>query len=275
MSNEVAIPDYLKKMMAEGSVVDQTSSMQVGGGVPRLTTKGKVFRFKEEDEEIKAGQAVDIVIVGMNPAVGLSHTFYIDDYDPKSSAPPDCSSMNGVHPDPWINNPVNNKCATCPNQSWGSAKSVSGGKAKACRDSKQLYIAKAQDFDKDPKNATLFLLQVTVNSLKAFSNYGKLLGSKGLPGPQFAITRISFDEEASVPKLEFELLGILNEDLGMASHARSEKKEWDSMANSGPLAIEQDSRPSKQDLPDPIATDSSPDPKAGKQSVDELLDQWD
>lgn len=275
MSKEIVVPDYLKAMMAEGAVQDQTAQMNVAsGGVARLTTKGKTFRFKDGEDEVKSGQSVDLIIVGLHPAAGLSHTFYAEGYSPDSNSPPDCSSMNGVSPDSWITNPVHPNCAKCPNQVWGSAKSMSGGKAKACRDSKQLYVAKAEDFAKDPRKATLYLLQVTVNSLKAFSNYGKELASLGLPGPQFVITRVTFDEEASVPKLEFECLGPLNETLGPVAHERSEKREWDAAASLPPLSD------NKRTLPDHSIDKGEEDGQASQNAnlaaadTDSLINNW-
>lgn len=273
MSKDIVIPDYLKAMMAVGAVQDTTSQMNVaGGGVARLTTKGKTFRFRDGEDEVKSGQSVDLIIIGLHPAVGLSHTYYVDGYTPDSNSPPDCSSMGGVVPDPWVTSPVHRNCAQCPNQVWGSAKSMSGGKAKACRDSKQLYVARADEFAKDPKKATLYLLQVTVNTLKNFSNYGKELGSMGLPGPQFVITRVTFDEEASVPKLEFECLGPLNETLGPIAHERSTKKEWDSIASLPPQTN------NKRALPEHISNDddddSTPNANLDAADTDSLIDSW-
>lgn len=275
MSNEVAIPDYLKAMMADGSVQDQTATMQSdSGGVPRLTTKGKRFRFKEgEEENVVQEDHVDVVIVGMNPEVGLAHTFYKDAYNPNSSEPPDCSSQNGVTPDGWIAAPQSDTCAGCPNQIWGSAKSMSGGKAKACRDSRQLMVARAKDFSEDPNSATLYLMQVTVNSLRAFSNFGKELAAAGYPSPQFVITRITMDDESSVPKIDFSILGPLNETMGKASWDRSQKKEW-------VLPTALPSGNNSHALPDPTheqevpAQSEASKPNLDDTNVDELIDKW-
>ena len=276
MSNEIQVPDYLREMMDAGQVENTAAQMDVAaGGVPRLTTKGKVFRFKEGEEEVKAGQQVDVIIVGMHPVMGLSHTYYIDGYTDGSNAPPDCSSMNGVTPDNWITNPQHSNCAKCPNQIWGSAKSMSGGKAKACRDSKQLYLAKASDFKSDPINCTLYLLQVTVNSLKSFSAYGKQLVAMGFPGPQFVLTRIMMDEEASVPKLEFECLGALNKEMGVASYQRSEKKEWDSQASLPPPGAYNNKRALPQSEPEPEEeTVVEQTANLDSADVDSLIDNW-
>lgn len=276
MSTELVVPDYLKAMMAEGTVADTTAQMQSdSGGVPRLTTKGKTFRFKEGEDEVKAGQEVDVVIVGMNPEVGLAHTWYKDAYNPNSSEPPDCSSQNGVTPDSWIQNPQSDKCAGCPMQVWGSAVSMSGGKAKACRDSRQLLVARAQDFGQDPSSCTLYLMQVTVNSLRAYSNFGKELAAAGFPGPQFVVTRMSMDEESSVPKIEFAIVGPLSEDLGKTSWTRSQKKEWAVTQTALPQGNNSRALPK----PDHNVEEGDPGPSQVEAPLDDvdvnnLIDNW-
>lgn len=282
MSNEIVVPDYLKSMMADGDVKDDTARMQTSGGaVPRITTRGKIFRKKEGDDEEKigTGMEIDVVILGMNPENGLAHTYYKDGYSPDANSPPDCSSQNGVTPDSWIGNPVNDVCASCNNQKWGSAVSMSGGKAKACRDSRHLHVAIAEEFKEDPKNCTLYILQVTVNSLKDFTAFGKELARKGLPGPQFVLTRISMDEEASVPMLHFSILGVLGEEKGKAAHERNMAKEWDST----PQTMIGSDRNNKRALPEPEGASNEPSIEAQpvinsgeeqSKNVDDLIDNW-
>lgn len=266
MSNELAVPDYLKTMMSSGEVTNDTASLVVqAGGVPRISTRGKVFRFKEGDDEIKAGQSITCIIVGSHPVNGLSHTYYIDGYTPDSSSPPDCSSMDGIAPDYWVSNKQSELCVKCPNQVWGSAKSMKGGKAKACKDSKQLYVAIAKDFGENPENCKLWLLQITVNSLQNLSNYAKILIAKGLPGPQFCITEISMDEEAAVPMLKFELKGVLNEKLGRVSNTRNKNKEWNNFQSN------QSAIPTAPTAP---VTAVSDDNKGNNQSIDDLIGTW-
>lgn len=217
MNDDIQIPDYLKELMDSGKVNNEVDILDVqSGGVPRLSTKGKVFRIKDGDNEIKLGNSIDVIILSVTPKIGLAHTYYADGYTVGASAPPDCSSFNGVTPDEHIQFPVNDTCARCPKQVWGSAVSMNNGKAKACKDSKHLYVALAKDFS-EGNNYIVYLLSVTVNSLKAYSNYIKTLKVSNIPSPEFVITRISMDDEASVPKLNFEVMSVLNEDIGTRS----------------------------------------------------------
>lgn len=273
--NEVVIPAYLAAMMDKGEAKNDIASSDVAsGGVPRLTTKGKTFRFKQGEDEVKAGQSVDLIIVGMSPERGLAHTYYADGYTPDASSPPDCSSGNGVNPDNWVENPEANLCAKCPQAVWGSAVSMSGGKAKACKDSKHLYVARAEDFTKNPEEATLYILSVTVNSLKAFANYGKEIAKIGLPSMCFAITRVIFDDEASVPKLEFEMLGLLNKELGTVSNARNKEAEWDNgLSLPPPTGTNKRALPTPAASADEVIEDAIMDANADVTS-DDLLEQW-
>jgi len=268
MSKELTVPDYLKAMVASGEVVSTVNQMNVANsGIPRISTKGKVFRQRDDSNEVKLGQSIDVVIVGMSPEYGLAHTYYKDGYTPDSNDPPDCSSQDGIKPDYWISKPVSSLCANCPNQSWGSAKSMSGKKAKACKDSKQLYVAMAKDFGGDPKSCKLWGLSVTVNSLKNFSNYGKQLAANGIPSPHFVVTNISMDEDEAVPKLVFSIRGVLNEALGKESNIRNKAKEWDSFSSVEPQ------RALSQTIPTVPDDEEEPAVKPAS-SASDLLESW-
>lgn len=226
MSQNLVIPAYLQAMLANNEVQSNIEGTAVASdGILRISTKGKVFRFKEGDEETKKGQAIDVIIVGMTPEFGLSHTFYAEGYTPDASAPPDCSSASGKEPDHWIASPQSKSCLTCPKAVWGSAKSMSGGKSKACKDSKVLHVIEASDVQADKK---VWMLSVTVNSLKNFTHFGKELAAKGIPSTALVFTRISMNDEASVPQLEFTILGIINEETHNLTKDVVTEKPWDS-----------------------------------------------
>lgn len=223
-----ALSPAVQAMLAKSTVATVDEMESGGGGVPRISLKKSKFTTKNGDEETKHGESIEVVILGITPSHGFSHTYYEHGYQPGSTDAPDCQSTDGIRPDRFVSTPESEVCRTCPKQVWGSAVSMSGGKAKACKDSKRLYVKFAEELT-DPDKPT-YLLTVTVMSLKPFGAYGKLLAKEGIPTPAIAITRLGFDEDASVPKLTFELLGVMGDEEVKTSLAIAEDKEWEAVS---------------------------------------------
>lgn len=217
---EIELPDYLKNVAYDSSA-DMISS---GGSTPRISLKGRQFRFIIEGEEKeKTSEPVDLVILGVVPESGHAHTFYINGYQPGVTDPPDCSSFLGIQPDSWVSSPQAKNCRDCPHQVWGSATSMSGKKAKACKDSKRLMVIRAQDLGKDDE-PTVFILNVTVASLKALTQFGKFLLANRLPMAA-VITRAEF-VDSDFPQIEFNFVAVLNEDNGKKCIEAATEKPW-------------------------------------------------
>ena len=283
MSNELAIPDYLKDMMATTDA-PQTNDMVSGSvSTPRISLKGKIFRFKEDGDEIeKIKEDLDVIVVGVLPLHGTSKTFYAGEYNPESNDPPDCSSMDGVNPDGWVSSPVNNICATCPNNKFGSAISMSGKKSKACRDSRRLYVVKAQDM-KEQEEPKVWLLNVTVSSLKPLNVYSKELAKSGITTPSVVVTRLNFDDDADFPMLTFKALGTLNEPMAKISLKIAADSEWDMPQSAVSAAIGNDKQamPAIEDKVEPAKTEPAKTEVKDKpkreasDDVDSILETWD
>lgn len=219
------ISPAIQAMLAKSNVTT-TDDMESGSsGVPRISLKKSKFTAKAGDDELKLGETIDVVILGINPERGFARTWYEGGYTAGSTDAPSCSSTDGLYPDNFVTDPPSDKCRTCDKAQWGSAKSMSGGKAMACKMSKQLYVKIAEELD-DVEKPT-YLLIVTVLSLKAFGAYGKLLAKEGIPTASIVVTRLGFDEGADVPKLTFELIGVMDEDNVKASLAIAEEKDWE------------------------------------------------
>jgi len=229
MSNKIALPSYLAAMIDNGEVDENADGLiSQGGSVPRISLKGRMFRYKLDGEEIeKTNGPVHFVILGVTPESGHSKTYYKDGYQPDSSDPPDCSSTDGVRPDSWVSNPCNQTCIDCPMNSWGSAKSMSGKKAKACKDSKRLYVVDPKDID-----GNVYLLTITVSSLKALTEYGRLLKANRIPIAACITTVAMADSE--FPQLEFGFAGILKEEQGKKCIELSAEKAWEQPVAAGP-----------------------------------------
>lgn len=220
------MPAHIRAALAGHDVTD-VSAMDTGsGGVPRISLKKSKFTAKQGEEETKLGDTINCVIVGISPERGFAKSFYASGYSPTSADAPTCQSDDGVRPDRFVEQPVSTSCATCEKAQWGSAKSMSGGKAKACKDSKRLHIVLEKDIKEEAP--TVYILVVTVLSLKPFGAYGKLLAKEGVPTPTVIMTRLSFDEEADVPKLEFEMVDYLDSKQCGTAVEIAQDRPWDS-----------------------------------------------
>jgi len=278
---ELAIPDWLKAKIDQGEVTaDAEKVVSVVESVPRISLKSRRFNFIENGEVIiKTADPIPVVIVGVQPEHGMAKTYYEGEYQPGDSSPPDCSSFDGVRPDSWITTPQSEVCATCPYNKWGSAKAMSGGKAKKCRDSKRLMVVNAKNIE----GGTVFTLNVTVASLKNLSDFGKGLAKSGIP-LESVITIVGIDEDSDFSKLTFTAAGVLNEAQGTTALQRAAKREWD--ADILPALEHQvDSVPAASAASQVIATPapevSTPAPEAAgvavvdeDEDMDKLLGSW-
>lgn len=231
MTNEVTtggspqLPAFLQAHLQQNKPSADVASLATAqNSTPRLSLRGKVFRFMNGQEEVKKSRdPVKVFIVGVEPGPGkFTKTFYKDPYAGNDSAgsPPDCSSADGVVPDPWIQAPVSPQCGNCPKNMFGSATSRRGKPSKACHDSKRLMIA----LDSDPMG-TLFLSQIPVTSLKPLASYGTELAGMGVE-TWMVVTELSMDDEAEFPELRFKHVGFIDESMMTDMKARAEKREW-------------------------------------------------
>jgi hypothetical protein len=198
LAGRVGVPSVLGAAMAGG--------ISSGAGGPRISIKASRFRIVEGDTEtVLDTLALDVVIVGANPR--LSKTWYAKKWtqDAEPSAP-DCFSLDGVAPDPESESPQNDLCASCPQNAWGSRVTDNGQQVKACADQKRLAIVSADD-----PEGPVYLMQVTPAALKGLNQYHKELSTRGIPA-EVVKTRITFDSDASFPKLQFAFAGFLDAD---------------------------------------------------------------
>lgn len=177
-----------------------------GSAFPRLSIKGSRFRVVFEGTETVLPQIeLDVVIVGANP--GISKAWYEGAWSADApTTAPDCYSLDGKVPSPSAAKPQSEACASCQWNSWGSKQNLDGKDIKACPDQKRLAVIAADDPEGD-----IYLLQVTPAALKGLNAYHKELTMRGIPA-EIVKTRISFDTDASFPKLEFRLAGFLTAD---------------------------------------------------------------
>ncbi len=205
----ITIPAHLAARVGVPSVLAQsmTGGLSSGTSFPRISIKGARFRIVEGDTEtVLDSTTLQLVIVGANPR--LSKIWYAEAWTPDAdkAQAPDCFSLDGIGPDPEATMPQNDMCASCPQNAWGSKVTPQGQQIKACADQKRLAVVAADD-----PTGPVYLLQVTPAALKGLNQYQKELAVRGIP-PEIVKTAVSFDTDASFPKLKFTFSGFLDAD---------------------------------------------------------------
>lgn len=207
-----AVPDYLREV----GVSDLTKSLMSnagggGGGNKRISLRGKKFRLVVDGEELSTLKAESINVVIVNATKDISRTFYAKAYDPKAEAsPPDCWSKDGVAPDPTAAAPQATKCDGCPQNIKGSGQ----GNSRACRFSKRLAIALADDLESGVYQITLPSASIFGDGEKnqmPFNKYVKYVGSQGY-SIDTLVTTMSFDEDSDSPRVYFDASRFLTQD---------------------------------------------------------------
>lgn len=206
--SNITIPAHLAARVGVPSALASslTGGLSSGNSFPRISIKASRFRIVEGDTEtVLESTSLDVVIVGANPR--LSKTWYAKAWT-KDSEPqaPDCFSLDGIGPDPEATDPQNDLCASCPQNAWGSKVTDAGQQIKACSDNKRLAVVAADD-----PTGPVYLLSVTPAALKGLNQYQKELSVRGIP-PEIVKTKVSFDTDASFPKLKFGFGGFLDAD---------------------------------------------------------------
>jgi hypothetical protein len=204
----IQIPAHLAARVGVPSALAQsmTGGLSSGNSFPRIGIKGARFRIHEGDTEtVLEATTLDVVVVGANPR--LSKTWYAKQWTPDAEPQsPDCFSLDGIGPDSESKDPQNDVCASCPQNAWGSKVTPQGQEIKACADLKRLAVVSTDD-----PSGPVYLLSVTPAALKGLNQYQKELSVRGIP-PEIVKTRISFDTDASFPKLKFAFGGFIEAD---------------------------------------------------------------
>lgn len=242
----IELPEHLRTgPLAEAAaraLQDAASMASSSNSVPRISLMGREFRLIDGGETIaKFRDTLNVVILGVEPEAGrMIKTFYKDGYKQGAKEPPTCSSDDGIAPAPWVSEKQAQQCNGCPKNVFGSAVSPSGKQTKACRDSKRIWVKLAagnfvspgpglppKEYEEGLKpfaDRTMFGLNVTVASLKAFSEHGRLLSSLG-QGPSVCVTQlVMIDSE--FPQLEFKLHAWLDAVDAPLSLELAEKRPW-------------------------------------------------
>lgn len=255
----VNIPAHLAARIGAPSVLAQSVMAGLGGGpsFPKISIKGSRFRIKEgSTETVLNTLELEVVIVGANPR--LSKTWYATKWDPNAEpVAPNCYSLDGVSPAADAENPQNDLCASCPKNAWGSEVTEKGQQLKACSDHKRLAVVAADD-----PSGPIYLLEVTPAALKGLNQYQRELTMRGIPA-EVVKTKVTFDTDASFPKLQFAFGGFLEAETQSVVDGlfgSPEVAEVTGEATAGAPAPVPAPAPKPQVAPKPVAVVAPPPP---------------
>lgn len=201
-SNNMNLPAHLQGVDT-GVTKALVAGMFTGGN--RIGLKASRFRLIVNgiEEGVIEENYLDVIFLSAAPAV--SRVYYSGAYKPGENIPPTCYSADGIVPNDDVKQKQSDKCATCPQNVKGS-KIDNGNKYKACGYFRRGVVMLAGDVDDrrvyklDIKSQSLF--GESSATAKSFNDYVKVLETRGVDAGQ-VVTRITFDIEASVPKLLF------------------------------------------------------------------------
>jgi hypothetical protein len=208
MNAQAGLPEVLASRQRRVSVSDDATQ---GLGISRgahCSIRAARFRLIDANgvETLVPNLYLDVVIIRANPKD--SKLYFPGPYNPDSGDPPACFSDNGVGPSTNALQPQSPLCSTCPHNQMNSKINPQTGKgSKACSDRKKLAFI----IPGDPA-VNVYELQVPPDSLKAMKDYAKFLSQQATGGQRKVdigdmVTRLTFDPQASHPKLKFEPVG--------------------------------------------------------------------
>lgn len=208
---------------------------------PYVSIKGGAFTLVDAngEQEPVAERFLDCVIFDVNQEVPIQRVYWDPGkpYDPNGDAytPPACFSDNGIGASLNASQPQNEKggfrCATCPQNTWGSATSkVSGKGVKACHAIKKVAVlVPGWDFP--------FLLRVPIMSHENLRVYGDKF-----KGQEFdvsdVITRVSFVHGA-VGQLDFNATGFTDDETEALVQKLLASKVTDALIGRGDTPVTQ------------------------------------
>jgi hypothetical protein len=214
-SQEIVIPKNFGHVSKVFGNVQATNELAAGiqASFAVVKYRGKVWSVNyrgEENTVMRAdgdGQAnsIEVVIVKASPV--LQKTYYLEGWQPGSTASPDCFSNDGLKPEASSPHLQNDYCKTCKHNQFGTGPN---GRGKACADSKRLVVVPVDDMRNEAYGGPM-LLRVPAASLQNMAAFGDKL--KQLNYPVYGVaTRVSFDPKVTHPQFVFGAIRALGDD---------------------------------------------------------------
>ncbi len=158
--------------------------------LPQISIIHRVNQFQFPDGSTK--QKFKGIIVDTHPVNAYWEKSF---QESGGGTPPDCYSLDGLHPSPLAPNPQADNCLSCIWNKYGT-----DGRGKKCKNMRRLHILLENEML--PKRLTL-----PPSSLKAYDTFATMLTDKGIPYP-LAIVEFSLKEAKNkdgIPYSEIQL----------------------------------------------------------------------
>lgn len=207
------MPAYLQNDPVARVLGEQMEGGLAGRQINRVSLRNGKFRFNKNGVEVIVSQkpTLDVVIIAANPAV--SRLYYAKAFDAEAVGErPDCYSRDGKAPEADSPNKQSEVCATCKQNAVGSA---INGKGRACAFKKRVVIVAPSKIEGDAFAVDVAAMGLFGDDKPAQRQYNlrsyiEALKANGLIVPA-VVTRLSFDDDESVPKLFFTPVRVLDE----------------------------------------------------------------
>jgi hypothetical protein len=204
-------PKQLPAHLQGTQLSDATKALMGNSSGFRLSIKAGVWRLLSNGKEYSKLTARELEVVVVAAAPHVSRTFYMKKFDEDAEpGAPDCSSRDGETPDAKSAHKQAERCNECPQNVKGSGQ----GDSRACRFNQALAVVLANDI-----SGNVLKFQVPAASI-----FGKGEGAN-LPLREYVtqlasvpvnidtvVTKMSFDLDASSPKIFFAPLRYLSSD---------------------------------------------------------------
>jgi len=239
--NQVALfEDQLAALANESVKAEQASSQMTF-----LSTKGGQLTYRNDPV---AGNKLACIIL----TAPVERLYYKDRYDASKIVPPNCVAIDassiGMKPLATSTDIQHATCEGCPKNEWGS--SPTGGKGKACRETRRILIipADAVTSAASVASAEVAAIRPPVTSLKNYSSYVQTVATAMRRPPLAVITEISVVPDAKTQfKVVFNTLKAIDDPAvieALIARSKIELEKAITSANEG--MAEEDGTPTAQ-----------------------------
>jgi hypothetical protein len=215
MSQDVVNLEMFKGGPAEAfkQALDATESLSEGIGQSygvigyrgkewSLRYRGETYPFLDPKTNAPAAY-IDVVILRQGKEKSKS---YYKQFDESAAAGgrPLCASVNGIIPDPGVEQKQAEACAVCPRNEWKMQ--ANGRMGRECSDFKRLAVLVIPEQTARMFSGTALLepifLRVPPASLYSLAQMGDIMAGQGYPYSSF-VTRVTFAPKKAYPEMVF------------------------------------------------------------------------